>query len=132
MNNLIKNNYNWKDIIEPTNITETIPVWEYIVIFLIALLISFVLVKYFNIILRFKLWILTFKIKKTMDSRKIAKKILSLFRLEKDTIYIEKKLHLNKKIGVDYRLELLKACYANTIASPKHIITLIKMPTKWL
>jgi len=132
MNNLIKNNYKWKDIIEPTNITDTIPLWEYTVIFLIVLLIFFVLIKYFNIILQFKLWILTFKLKKTMDSRRIAKKILSLFRLEKNTIYIEKKLHLNKKVGVNYRLELLKACYANTIANQKHILTLIKMPTKWL
>lgn len=131
MKNINTNNYSWADIIEPNNIIKTAPTWEYMLVILMALIALFIIIKYFHIDLRFKLWLLNFNFTEKRNPRKMAKKLLALLKLERNTTYIEKTLNIKQQIGEDYRLELLKACYANTATDLHHIRTLLKVPIKW-
>ncbi len=132
MNKPDKNNYTWIDIVEPEIIAKTMPAWEYLLIVLTTVIVLFFVIRYFNIHLRFKLWLLNYNLAHSANTKETAKKILALFKLEKNTHYIEATLQVNKESGINCRLELLKACYADTAADRQHILSLLKTVSKWL
>lgn len=116
------------DIVEPENIIATTPVWPYLLISTAVLIVIFFVIRYFNI--RIKLWYLSYKIDN--NTKETARKILTLFKLEKNTDYIEKVLHINKNSSNHYRQKLLKACYTDKPVGRQHIQLLLKTANSWL
>lgn len=127
-----KNNYTWIDIVEPEIIAEATPTWEYLLIALTTIITLFFVIRYFNIHLRFKLWLLNYNLAHSANTKEVAKKILALFKLEKNTYYIETALQVNKESAINCRLKLLKSCYADTATDRQHILLLLKTVGKWL
>ncbi len=132
MNNPDKNSYTWMDIIESDNVTETIPAWEYLLISLSVIIAIVFVIRYFNIHLRVKLWLLNYNLARSNNTKETARKLVTLLQLDKDTTYIETTLHVNKESGIYYRHELLKACYASKTVERQHINTLLKNISQWL
>jgi len=116
------------DIAEPENIITTSPAWPYLLITIAALIITFFVIRHFN--LRFKLWYINYKIEN--NTKETARKILALFKLEKNTDYVEKVLHINKEASSHYRQQLLKACYTGNPVEQQHIHLLLKSVRDWL
>lgn len=120
------------DIIESDNVTETIPAWEYLLISLSVIIAIVFFIRYFNIHLRVKLWLLNYNLARSNNTKETARKLVTLLQLDKDTTYIETTLHVNKESGIYYRHELLKACYASKTVERQHINTLLKNISQWL
>jgi len=140
MKNKIENNYEWFDIIEPDIIPASTTHWEYLVIILFTLGFLFIINNYFNIVLRIQLSILKFNLNKNKNVKAIANQLISLFKFNQGTQYLESKLGVNISICSTYRLQVLELRYSNALnKSPtehnsdfKNISQLLTIPVEWL
>ena len=125
------NNYKWIDIIEPTQLIESNLDWKVALISIVFFVIAALVVRYFNLAFKIKLWFIGRDLKNNTNSRLAAKKILELSCLDKNTentINIISSYDKNKLLEI--RNQLLEACYATEQVAPYKIIEILKYLNK--
>lgn len=75
------NNYSWIDIIEPTEQVASLPIWYVFLVFILAVVIIYLLNKYFNIKTKVSLLFLLLRLKRYGDVRSCSRRALNLLSL---------------------------------------------------
>jgi len=78
MEDAITNNFSWIDIIEPVEKTASLSVWHFVLVFVLAIVIIYLLNKYFNIKIKVSLLLLLLSLKQYGDVRSCSRRALNL------------------------------------------------------
>lgn len=133
MKEITGNNYSWIDIIDTTSPVVHSFVLEYFVVTILMFTAVLILVKYFKIILRFKLWLIKRELDKKNNSRLLAKKLLCLFSLEKNTGSVSGYFKQSNESNINNcRTILLQTCYGKKPQKEDQLKTILSNISKWL
>ena len=78
MKDAITNDFSWIDIIEPVEKTASLSVWYFVLIFILAIVIIYLLNKYFNIKTKVSLLFILLRLKQYGDVRSCSRRALNL------------------------------------------------------
>lgn len=125
--------YSWLDIIEPVHLDADGYTWEYLLILVVVLLLFLFLNRYLKLNLRFKLWLLSYKLAKDANPRLCAKKLLDLLPAISGSKQASQVVNISQQNAInECRLMLTEACYAKDTLNAKKMLNVLSMLKKHL
>ena len=127
------NQYNWVDIIEPPISASSPGLLDYIIFIVVFLILTIIIMKYFNVITKIKFYLIMYKIKNNHNSKAEIKKILRLLELDKPlNNQIGKTSKIKAECITRHRNILLKYYYSSRAIDNKELNKTLSAISSWL